>query len=365
MNFMKVELFLDYFELNYHNDITKDTIEGLTGVSYDYFRNMFKKITGISIGTYIKRRKLALIIHEVIEKNGKISNFIKPYLSIQSFSTAFKNEYLLSPQQCIEDLSNCRLQPRINICNNKGIPIDLEKLVEDKGSIEEALFFLLSLPPIKCSVDEVNCERIEIIVREHYQNLLGWNPFRSVEVPAEYHKKLSRSIMLYYDFKTKYGFKKIDESIHTFEGVSGNDFDYHGYYLMANRDYIKALVKCVDVKDIMSNINLANISSIFKADICTHLLEITKGAYGIPLLFEEAGPDNFSVLYHIVTMEMFGYESDLSDQDYKITNKEAEKIWDYIIRGLLYFNNPDDEEIMKDSKDFHRTLCKTFLIGSN
>ena len=87
----KIKKIIEHIERNYHEPLSEELIENITGSSVGYFRNEFSNNVGISLDKYRIRRSLTLIIKEIKENKSKIVNSnVLPWQNNKSFHEAFK-----------------------------------------------------------------------------------------------------------------------------------------------------------------------------------------------------------------------------------------------------------------------------------
>lgn len=90
----RVVLITDYIDTHYHENSSNDTIESLTGLSNAHVRSEFKKIVGMPLDKYRRRRQITLIINEIIDMGCSISKSnLLPWGSANSFRITFKKEF--------------------------------------------------------------------------------------------------------------------------------------------------------------------------------------------------------------------------------------------------------------------------------
>ncbi|PAB61081.1 AraC family transcriptional regulator [Anaeromicrobium sediminis] len=92
---------LYYIEDNIENDVTSDEIAKVAMCSKFHFMRMFSMLTGMSLGEYIRLRKLSLATKYLICDNEKIITIAMKlgYETPESFSKAFKKLHGVSPSK--------------------------------------------------------------------------------------------------------------------------------------------------------------------------------------------------------------------------------------------------------------------------
>lgn len=102
MNWMEdMNASLDYIEENIENDITLDEVAKAAYMSKFYFLRIFNILSGITVGEYIRKRRLSLAVKEVIFTDKKIIDIALKYKyeSPEAFSKAFKRLHGMSPSK--------------------------------------------------------------------------------------------------------------------------------------------------------------------------------------------------------------------------------------------------------------------------
>lgn len=91
---------LDYIEKNLENEIDLDTIAKNVGYSKFYLNRIFAKNTGITIYKYLRNRRLTIAAEKLVKSDKPIMqiSYEAGYDTQQSFTFAFKQMYLYSPQ---------------------------------------------------------------------------------------------------------------------------------------------------------------------------------------------------------------------------------------------------------------------------
>ncbi|SQP94881.1 operon control protein [Escherichia coli] len=81
------------------NNIRVSDVEKISGYSKRYIQRIFKKITGMNIGTYIKKRKLtqAAILLKLTKKKIKHISMDLNFSTQQTFTRAFLREFKVTP----------------------------------------------------------------------------------------------------------------------------------------------------------------------------------------------------------------------------------------------------------------------------
>lgn len=98
---LTLELAIVYIEENLGGAIKVEDVAKAAGYSYYHLNRQFTAILGESIGSYIKKRRLANSAQSLLFSNKKIIDiaFESGFESSESFSRAFKFIYKVSPQE--------------------------------------------------------------------------------------------------------------------------------------------------------------------------------------------------------------------------------------------------------------------------
>ncbi|WP_257350907.1 AraC family transcriptional regulator [Pseudalkalibacillus decolorationis] len=90
---------IDYMEEHLLDDLTIENISKQANSSVFHFQRTFAILTDISVGDYIRRRRLTLAAHELSRTNCKIIDlaFKYGYDTPEAFSKAFRRQHGVSP----------------------------------------------------------------------------------------------------------------------------------------------------------------------------------------------------------------------------------------------------------------------------
>ncbi len=97
---------VEYIEQNLKNDISVNSISEITGLSIWHFQRIFHQALGETIGSYLRRRRLAMAAAELKNSNSKLK-VIDLALDFQfgspeAFSRSFKKEFGIAPLQYVK-----------------------------------------------------------------------------------------------------------------------------------------------------------------------------------------------------------------------------------------------------------------------
>nr|WP_245350025.1 AraC family transcriptional regulator [Cytobacillus eiseniae] len=92
---------LDYIELHLQDKIDYNEIEKITGTSIYHFRRMFSFLSGMSLGEYIRNRKLSNATFDLLHRGISVTEtaFQYGYESVDGFSRAFRDWSGISPSE--------------------------------------------------------------------------------------------------------------------------------------------------------------------------------------------------------------------------------------------------------------------------
>lgn len=94
---------IDYIEEHLTNDLTIQEVAKYVGESDYHFRKIFQAIAGVSLSEYIKKRKLSMANHDLIQGSAVTDVAFKyGYQSAEGFSRAFKQWNGLLPSEAIK-----------------------------------------------------------------------------------------------------------------------------------------------------------------------------------------------------------------------------------------------------------------------
>lgn len=94
-----------FIENNLYEPITASDISSFVSYSYYHFHRYFFSITGETIGSYIRNRRLALAAWQLVYSKNRVLEISTSlnFESAESFSRAFKLRYGISPMQYREN----------------------------------------------------------------------------------------------------------------------------------------------------------------------------------------------------------------------------------------------------------------------
>lgn len=92
----------EWIETHLGNGIALPELAAISGFSVWYMQNVFRTMTGVAIGRYIRERKLTEAVHRLRETECRILDiaFEFGFNSQSQFTTLFKKYFGITPQAC-------------------------------------------------------------------------------------------------------------------------------------------------------------------------------------------------------------------------------------------------------------------------
>lgn len=90
---------IQYIEENLSEDLNVETVAMRSGYSTHHFQRMFAAVTGLSMGSYIRRRRLTKAAFRLVESDERIIDLAidSGFESQEAFTRAFKSMFGLNP----------------------------------------------------------------------------------------------------------------------------------------------------------------------------------------------------------------------------------------------------------------------------
>lgn len=143
-SFVSLVCALDFIEHNLRGKVSVNEVAAASYTSVSHLQSMFRGTFGRSIGDYVSKRKLCLAARDLLETEKPVTEiaFDFGYANLESFSRAFKKQFLSSPSVYRRTHAFCELFPPLNISEKEGFNLttiyDLAQISEDilasKGS---------------------------------------------------------------------------------------------------------------------------------------------------------------------------------------------------------------------------------------
>ncbi|MFA5290267.1 MAG: AraC family transcriptional regulator [Candidatus Izemoplasmatales bacterium] len=107
---------LDYIEAHLTDTIDYDEIQHISCTSGDFFQRMFSQFTGISLGEYIRRRKLSDAAIRLIDQKKSIIDLALEYgyESSDAFTHAFKKLHGVTPSEARKKAISLTSYPKLS-----------------------------------------------------------------------------------------------------------------------------------------------------------------------------------------------------------------------------------------------------------
>lgn len=143
-------------EENIHNELDVAALAKMVGLSVYEFRRVFTFVAGMSLGEYVRKRRLSLAAVELFKKNTNISCLAMEcgYDSPSSFSRAFKEFHGVSPTQAAQTgafRTMTRLDVQILAVGGKDISCTMRQLPD---------FWVHGMQGISSLTDTECCEAV-------------------------------------------------------------------------------------------------------------------------------------------------------------------------------------------------------------
>ncbi len=126
---------LDYIEEHLTETIAYDELARMVHVSSYHFQRVFSLTCGISLGEYIRRRRLSCAANDLLSKGINVTEtaFLYGYDSVESFSRAFTRFHGVLPSKIKQSKSKTYSRLVINLGKTGGI--EMQYKVEEKESM--------------------------------------------------------------------------------------------------------------------------------------------------------------------------------------------------------------------------------------
>ena len=142
-SFISLVCAVEYIETHLHERISVSDVARASYLSLSHLQGMFSRTFHISVGDYVVKRKLCLAARQLGLTRRSITDiaFEMGYANVESFSRAFKKQFLQSPSVYRRENSLPELYPRLIINEKEGFNMikryDLtyisERILQAKG----------------------------------------------------------------------------------------------------------------------------------------------------------------------------------------------------------------------------------------
>lgn len=125
---------LEYIESQLHDEIDYNQLERITGTSVYHFRRMFSFLAGMSLGEYIRNRKLSNATFDLQHEGMSVTEtaFKYGYESVDGFSRAFREWSGISPSE-VKKKSMLKAFPKLSFQLTIQGGINMDYRIEKKG----------------------------------------------------------------------------------------------------------------------------------------------------------------------------------------------------------------------------------------
>ena len=128
---------LDYIEDNLSDGIDDNELERITGTSVYHFRRMFSFLSGMSLGEYIRNRKLSDATFDLLHEGMSVTEtaFKYGYESVDGFSRAFREWSGISPSE-VKKKNMLKAFPKLSFQLTIQGGINMNYRIEQKESFK-------------------------------------------------------------------------------------------------------------------------------------------------------------------------------------------------------------------------------------
>lgn len=128
---------LDYIELHLNDEIDNNELERITGTSIYHFRRMFSFLSGMSLGEYIRNRKLSNATFDLLHGGMSVTEtaFKYGYESVDGFSRAFREWSGISPSE-VKKKNMLKAFPKLSFQLTIQGGINMDYRIEKKESFK-------------------------------------------------------------------------------------------------------------------------------------------------------------------------------------------------------------------------------------
>ena len=127
---------LDYIEAHLHEEIDYNKIERISGTSIYHFRRMFSFLSGMTLGEYIRHRKLSDATFDLLDKGMSVTEtaFKYGYESVDGFSRAFRDWSGMKPSEVKQKKKLLKAFPKLSFQLTIQGGIDMNYRIENKDA---------------------------------------------------------------------------------------------------------------------------------------------------------------------------------------------------------------------------------------
>src|SRR5690625_11657 len=124
---------MDYIDSHITEEFDETKIEQITGTSIYHFRRLFSLLAGVTLGEYIRNRKLSNATFDLLHEGMSVTEvaFKYGYESVDGFSRAFKQWAGISPSEVNQEV-NLKAFPKLSFQLTIQGGSDMDYRIEDK-----------------------------------------------------------------------------------------------------------------------------------------------------------------------------------------------------------------------------------------
>lgn len=128
---------MDYIDSHITEELDETKIEQITGTSMYHFRRLFSLLAGVTLGEYIRNRKLSNATFDLLHEGMSVTEvaFKYGYESVDGFSRAFKQWAGISPSEVNQEV-NLKAFPKLSFQLTIQGGTDMDYRIEDKDAFK-------------------------------------------------------------------------------------------------------------------------------------------------------------------------------------------------------------------------------------
>ncbi|MBT2218091.1 AraC family transcriptional regulator [Virgibacillus dakarensis] len=128
---------LDYIESHLNDEIDYNELERITGTSLYHFRRMFSFLSGMTLGEYVRNRKLSNATFDLLHEGMSVTEtaFKYGYESVDGFSRAFREWSGISPSE-VKKKNMLKAFPKLSFQLTIQGGINMDYRIEKKESFK-------------------------------------------------------------------------------------------------------------------------------------------------------------------------------------------------------------------------------------
>lgn len=128
---------IDYIESHLNDEIDYAEVERITGISIYHYRRIFSYLSGMSLGEYIRNRKLSNATFDLLNKGKSVTEtaFKYGYESVDGFSRAFREWSGISPSE-VKKSNKLKAFPKLSFQLMMNGGMDMDYRIEKKEAFK-------------------------------------------------------------------------------------------------------------------------------------------------------------------------------------------------------------------------------------